>query len=214
MTTIRRLVCAIIASIGVASMHYYGMSGLHVSGLIEYDASLVMTSLLICGVFFGLTYTVGLSEVDRWRNLIGLAMSALAVAGLHYTGASAVNIIPLRGLSEAAWTVQAATVELWIVLSIIAIVLVASLAAGLDEFLFRLHARQKRHMGVLADAATESLFIVSADGVVLDANAASEKLLGVSKRKIKGLDALNMAVRASIEKKADLTVNEVEGNID
>lgn len=192
MSPTRRIVCSAIACASVTGMHYYGVSALRISGLFEFDADLVATSVIVCGLFFFLVYTVGLSETRRWQNLLGLAFTSCAVAGLHFIGAAAVVVIPISGLFSASWVIGSDTVGLWVAVVIIGIIVVAGLAAGLDSTLVKFHSRQKQRLSILADVALESLFIVSSEGKILDSNTASEELLGISRTEIKGQDAAKL----------------------
>jgi diguanylate cyclase (GGDEF)-like protein/PAS domain S-box-containing protein len=199
----RRVLCAAIACASVTGMHYYGVSALRVSGLFEFDTDLVITSIIVCGLCFSLAYTVGLSETRTWPNLLGLAFTSCAVAGLHFIGATAVVVIPINGLFSASWVIGSDTVGLWVTVVIIVIIVIAGLAAGLDSTLVKFHSRQKQRLSILADVALESLFIVSPEGEILDSNTASEKLLGIPRSEIRGQNAAKLLKHTDLSLKID-----------
>jgi NO-binding membrane sensor protein with MHYT domain len=78
--------------IGVCSMHYMGMAGMHVSGVISYSRPLVVASFLIAVVAatVALWFTVSLRS-GRAVTAAALIMG-VAVCGMHYTGMAALRV--------------------------------------------------------------------------------------------------------------------------
>lgn len=192
MSPVRRVVSAFIATAAVASMHYYGMTALSVSALIEHDPNYVLASIIVSGVFFAITYVIGLSDTKKLRNLIGFGATLLAVASLHFIGATGLQVYPLRGLVDATWVIGSHTLEVWISVAVVLMLTCAGLAAGFDSLIARFAAANRRKIAVLANSALESLFIVSRSGQVVEANGAAEKLLGQRRSEILGSDITSL----------------------
>ncbi|MFJ6567729.1 MHYT domain-containing protein [Streptomyces sp. NPDC091292] len=85
-------VAGVTTGLGVAAMHYLGMSAIHVPGHLEYDAVTVALSVLIA---------VGAATAALWAAVsihgLGASLGAslvmgLAVTGMHYTGMAAVGV--------------------------------------------------------------------------------------------------------------------------
>ncbi|GID26944.1 MHYT domain-containing protein [Paractinoplanes brasiliensis] len=77
---------------GVLAMHYTGMLGMHVSGRMRYDLTLVAASAIIAVVAstIALWFTV---SVHGWAPISGAAViMAIAVCGMHYTGMAAMSV--------------------------------------------------------------------------------------------------------------------------
>jgi NO-binding membrane sensor protein with MHYT domain len=91
-TKMRLLVAGALAGLGVAGMHYLGMSALRFRGELTYDPTLVVASGLIAVVaataafWFTLVVKTAVS-----RAAAGLIMG-VAVTGMHYTGMAAVRV--------------------------------------------------------------------------------------------------------------------------
>lgn len=186
MSPLRRVASALIATVAVAVMHYYGMTALNVSALIEHDETYVTASIVVSGLFFAMTYSIGLSDTRKWRNFIGLGATLAAVASLHFIGATGLNVIPLQGLVEARFAISANTLEVWVALVLGLILICAVMAAGFDSFVERFAAANRRKISILANSALEGLFIVSRTGEVVEVNKAAQSLLGLPRAEILG----------------------------
>jgi len=182
----RRLVSAVVATLVVSSMHYYGMSALRESALIEYDQGIITVSILMAGALFGVSYGYGISPTHAVRNLIGLATALLAVGVLHFGGMMGMNVLPVRGFQEAGWSVSGGTVSYLVVGGIVLILITAILAAGIDSALQRILFRESRRRMLLADSASEAILICSDEGHVVEANKSAERLFGREREDIVG----------------------------
>jgi NO-binding membrane sensor protein with MHYT domain len=88
----KTVIAGIITGAGVLTMHYTGMHGLHVSGVVHYRPTLVVASGIIAVVAstLALWFTV---SVKRWGPITGAAvLMAVAVCGMHYTGMAAMQV--------------------------------------------------------------------------------------------------------------------------
>ena len=102
LTLPRRAAAAVLASIVVAAMHYYGLTALNSSALIEYDPQIIAASILLSGVLFGVTYLFGVSEKRPVKNAYGVVAVVGAVAVLHFGGMMGTDVLPIRGMHHAA----------------------------------------------------------------------------------------------------------------
>ena len=101
-TIVRLLISGILMGAGIAAMHYTGMAALHLDARIEYDISLVITSVVIAiaasiaalWIVFKLA-TFSIKPHFRYKATASLIMG-LAICGMHYTGMAAVNYRPLE----------------------------------------------------------------------------------------------------------------------
>ncbi|MEV8439927.1 MHYT domain-containing protein [Actinosynnema sp. NPDC051121] len=91
-TKVRLLLAGVLAGLGVAGMHYLGMSAIRFRGGISYEPALVALSFLIAVVAataaFWFTLVV---KTTPARFAAGLIMG-VAVTGMHYTGMAAVRV--------------------------------------------------------------------------------------------------------------------------
>ncbi|MFJ6677108.1 MHYT domain-containing protein [Actinosynnema sp. NPDC091369] len=91
-TRMRLLLAGLLAGLGVAGMHYLGMSAIRFRGELGYDPALVALSCVIAVVAataaFWFTLVV---KTTSARVAAGLIMG-VAVTGMHYTGMAAVRV--------------------------------------------------------------------------------------------------------------------------
>ena len=75
-------------------MHYIGMSGYRTAGVLAWDSAYVAASVVAGAVFATAALVVGRPGVGLGR--IGLAggLLTLGIVGMHFTGMTAVTIIP------------------------------------------------------------------------------------------------------------------------
>jgi NO-binding membrane sensor protein with MHYT domain len=106
-SVLKTLLGGALMGVGIAVMHYTGMSAVHVSGSVEYDLRRVGLSVLIA---------IGASTVLLWFTMsirgvsgtvIASMIAAAAVCTVHYAGMSAVRVkldpstSPVEGVSAA-----------------------------------------------------------------------------------------------------------------
>jgi NO-binding membrane sensor protein with MHYT domain len=89
----------LLTGIGVLAMHYTGMEGLHVGGIIHYNAMLVAASAVIALVAstVALWFTVSVRGYAPTAGAAGIM--AVAVCGMHYTAMAAMSV-QLRPVTE------------------------------------------------------------------------------------------------------------------
>ncbi len=78
--------------LGVLGMHYTGMAGLHVSGRLHFDPTLVVASAVIAVVASTAALWFAVS-VKGWGPIAGAAgIMGVAVFGMHYTGMASMSV--------------------------------------------------------------------------------------------------------------------------
>jgi NO-binding membrane sensor protein with MHYT domain len=91
--TVRRILTGgVLTGAGVVAMHYTGMRGMRVAGVIHYDPALVTASCLIAVVAatVALWFTV---SIKGWGPIVAAAaIMGIAVTGMHYTGMAAMSV--------------------------------------------------------------------------------------------------------------------------
>lgn len=91
------IVGGIFTGFGVGGMHYLGMAGMHVNGVISYNAPLVAASFVIAivaatvALWFTVTMNTG-GAITAASLIMGLA-----VCGMHYTGMAALRVHLVTG---------------------------------------------------------------------------------------------------------------------
>ena len=137
--------CGALIGIGIAGMHYLGMSALQLPGVLTWSADLVGVSIVL-GVAFAAAATAVAVRGDDLRTVLAAsALLALAILSHHFVAMGAVTVLPdpsreigAASLSPATMAVATAVVALWI----LSMCMLAALAARLSAE--RLHEQHLR----------------------------------------------------------------------
>ena len=84
----------LVVGLGITFMHYVGMSGYRTAGTLQWDAAYIAASVLIGAVFAAAALYVARPGVGSWRQAAGGGLLTLGIVGMHFTGMTAVTIIP------------------------------------------------------------------------------------------------------------------------
>jgi NO-binding membrane sensor protein with MHYT domain len=86
------LVGGMIIGVGVATMHYLGMSAMSMQDTVGYNMGLVGVSVLIAIVAGTAALVAGLRVRGVWSSLGVSLIMGVAVTGMHYTGMAAMHV--------------------------------------------------------------------------------------------------------------------------
>lgn len=200
---VRRALSGFMATATLAIMHFYGQSSLKSSAVFEYDATYVAGAVALCGVFFSLAYSLGISEHKKWRNAVGVVSTLLAVASVHFVGMAGMTVLPLRGVEDISWSLAPGELALAIVFGVVAILIFAMMAAGFDRTIAGLRNRESRRISMLANSASEGIVIANANGEIVEANRAAESMLGADRTYLVGSDVLTILNISSLTSAVD-----------
>jgi len=181
MTVARRFGCAVFATASVAAMHFFGMSALKASAIIEYDPVFNLVAFGFGFISFSGTYFAGLLKSPRLGSGVAWLSSLFAVASIHFIGAAGTTLIPIKGLATPVWVLSTGHVGFVIALAVGLILIVAALAVGLDRLIQSMRYQEQRKLSLLADSAFEGLFVVSSTGKVVEANLTAQTMLDTSR---------------------------------
>ncbi|MDT0437334.1 MULTISPECIES: MHYT domain-containing protein [Streptomyces] len=85
-------VAGTVTGLGVAAMHYLGMSAMDAHGTLSYDAVSVGLSILIAVVAATAALWAAVSVRGLGASLVASLVMGIAVTGMHYTGMTAVSV--------------------------------------------------------------------------------------------------------------------------
>ncbi|MCB1740621.1 MAG: EAL domain-containing protein [Gammaproteobacteria bacterium] len=168
-----------VLGIGVALLHYIGMSGLRFPGQLSYAADLVVLSLLLSISLGALATHLVFRPRATGRALPGtLALIAMVVT-LHFTGMGAVQLVlaPQADVSNAGFT-RTTLVEVVTVASIVTF-LIGLASARVDRRLSARLLADAQRFRTLAEGAFEGL-LVHHQGRLVDANSTAMDMLGLA----------------------------------
>jgi diguanylate cyclase (GGDEF)-like protein/PAS domain S-box-containing protein len=202
-TTNRKLCAGFVGSGTVIIMHYFGMTAMKDSVDIAYDPRLVLLSIVVGVGFYTLAYSFRLSTLPVVRNMLSWTCAMLAILGIHFIGTAAMTMTPLASIPDTGWLMGARALSTVIATSICLILLFAALAAGLDSLVVKMRNIESLKLSALADSSQEALFMVSANGKVIQANMAAETMLGIPRDDMQGTNIFDILQLNDLDNYAD-----------
>jgi len=159
-SAIKIAIGGIVTGIGVASMHYTGMSALHLAGTISFDPTIVLASFIIAIV--ASTVALWFAAIIRGAGATVAAalLMAVAVCSMHYTGMSAVQVELNPDLPPVAGM---GAFELLAPIAVLACIMISALAYATVGFTVRQENAQEEAMLQRAREMYESAAMVPAD---------------------------------------------------
>jgi NO-binding membrane sensor protein with MHYT domain len=148
----------IIIGLGVATMHYVGMSAMSMQDTVRYNMTMVGVSVLIAIVAGTAALVAGLHVRSVWSS-VGVSMiMGVAVTGMHYTGMAAMHLYPGgSGMTMSGHAPDSFLFPLILGVSVLTFVLALVIALSPNE------------EEILADAQLSQLLAPSADAITLRA---------------------------------------------
>jgi NO-binding membrane sensor protein with MHYT domain len=89
----------VIIGLGVASMHYIGMSAIRVQDSLSYNPLLVAASVIIAVIAGTAALWAALRLDTLWSTIVASLIMGVAVSGMHYTGMAALRVYPAPGVA-------------------------------------------------------------------------------------------------------------------
>ncbi len=91
------LLGGVIVGLAIPAMHYTGMMAYRVDGVVTWDMGYVIASVALCIPLSVATFDCLLQGTWRHSHYLGIALFVCSIVVLHFTGMSAVSIVPLAG---------------------------------------------------------------------------------------------------------------------
>jgi diguanylate cyclase (GGDEF)-like protein/PAS domain S-box-containing protein len=166
-----------VIGLGIAAMHYLGMSAVEFPGYLTWDLSLVVASVAVgCG-FAAAAMIAALDPARPRPPAAAAALLALAICATHFIGMAAA-IAHLDGQSIAdQQTVSPALLAVNIAFACCVMLLLSMAALDLDRRNAMRRATEKATLHVLTDIAVEGLVVCDGDRVVA-VNKSFEQMTG------------------------------------
>ena len=162
---------------GIGAMHYVGMAAMRMDPALRYDRWFFLLSIVVAVVLAVLALWI------RRRNLGLLAsgtVMGLAMAGMHYTGMAAARFYGDPATQQADFSPDAGVLAFGVTATTVMIALLVATINALLRFrsmVTELTISESR-MAALTATAVDGIISISAEGIVLSVNAATERLFG------------------------------------
>ena len=161
---------------GIAAMHYTGMAAFAADGILIWDESYVVVSLLLAVGFSALAFRYAAGIKHQLHKVMAAGLLVCAIIALHFTGMAALTIIPSAATNGMLSSSDAMGVLAIAVAGVGLLVLGTGATGYLLDSEARGHAAARlRH---LAESAVDGV-VVEQDGLIVEANAAFAEMLGL-----------------------------------
>ena len=149
---------AIVAG-GIAAMHYTGMAAFEIAGVILWDSTLVVASIVLGAVIGAAALPVGLHGSEEKWKIGGAVLLTLAICSHHFTAMGAVSIIPNPTIEISPSALPAGWLAVGVAIASFAIIGLALAGVVLDIRDRRRSELEVDRMRDLADASVEGLLV-------------------------------------------------------
>jgi diguanylate cyclase (GGDEF)-like protein len=164
-----------LLGLAIGAMHYSGMLGYRIAGLVEWRVPLLLASLAIGVGFSAAALHVAVHGKTKKRLAVSAALLVDAIIGLHFTGIAALKITPLdidvaAANGEAAGTLAIATVGMTL------LILGTGLVSYLIDLDVRADSRKRQRELALHDGLTKlpnrNFFLQKTEALIAEAKRA------------------------------------------
>ncbi len=143
----------VFIGIGVAIMHYVGMSAISMQGTVRYNMLLVAASVLIAIVAGTAALLAGLHVTGIWPSLGVSLVMGVAVTGMHYTGMAATHVYGQRsGMNMPGESAASFLFPLLLGASVLTFLISLIIAMSPNEDEIRADANLSERLRVAAEA--------------------------------------------------------------
>jgi diguanylate cyclase (GGDEF)-like protein len=165
----------VLVGMAIGAMHYLDMGSVLVQGHKFWDFAFVSASLVGGMALGALSFSVAMRGKRLEQKAGGAVLLVLAIVSLHFTGMSALSILP-----DPTVVLPALALDDNLLASLVAGAAIALLMASITALLVGHHQRrsEEQRRRELADAAIEGLAICEG-GRIVTANASLSRMAGV-----------------------------------
>lgn len=179
------LLGGVLIAMGIAVMHYSGMSAMRMAAVLRYEPYSFFLSILIAVVLatFALGIRFHLPQFRlsaRTRIIISAVLMGLAISGLHYIGMISARFIGDN--NESVDVIMFNTTYASIALSsftfAIIVLVVSSNTLIRYRSLYQRLESSESHIRAILDTTSDAIFTLDEQGHILSSNLAAEMLFG------------------------------------
>jgi diguanylate cyclase (GGDEF)-like protein/PAS domain S-box-containing protein len=151
---------------GIAAMHYTGMAAFEIQGRIDWDPTLVLTSIVLGGLIGALALPVGLrGDALKWK-VLGALLLTVAICSHHFTAMGAASIVPDPTIEFSATAMPSGWFAIAVALTSFIIIVLALAGVAIEMRDRRRAELEFDRMRGLANAAVEGLLVCEGDSIV------------------------------------------------
>ena len=125
----------VVTGIAISAMHYVGMAALHIPAVPHWDPDYVFASIVIGIVATAFAFHIALGRNDLRGYAIGAGLFLIGIAGMHFTGMSAVVFVPDPRVSISGELIAPEMLAIAVAASVGLIMALGLIGAAVDHHL-------------------------------------------------------------------------------
>ena len=183
---LRIATASLIAGSGFATMHYVGMAALQMPALVRWQSGYVALSLASAIIPLYPALMLAMSRKSRASGAAAALIITLAIVGLHFSGMTAMHLVPSRAETQSALlSPQAMSV-------LVSVVTFGLLSFCLISWLFARRtqsavAASERQFSILVKGISDcAIYMLDKSGHVANWNAGAQRLKGYTSGEVIG----------------------------
>jgi PAS domain S-box-containing protein len=169
----------LIVGLGITFMHYVGMSGYRTTGALQWDNGYVAASVVVGALFATAALFVARTGAGVRRQAAGAGLLSLGIVGMHFTGMTAVTILPDADVNVPASLMSDSAMVVAAVAVTALILMVAIGGVVFDSASRNGHLKRLRQA---LDVLPEGLAFFDASDRLVAWNTGYAELCGISER--------------------------------
>jgi diguanylate cyclase len=135
----------------IPAMHYVGMAAYHISGIVEWDAAYIASSIALSVVLSTAALMMARRMEEKQSLYIATLGLVLAIVSLHFTGMAAVSVTPLTSEGTSGGVLEAMAVA---ITGVSLFIVGTGVASYMIDFQSRNQSTQRLRYMALNDALT------------------------------------------------------------
>lgn len=137
-----------VLGLGIAAMHYLGMSAYDLAGHFEWNQSYVAASVVLGGFFGGVSMNRVARPLTRYCKFGAALALILAIVSMHFTGMAAITIVP-----DPTATISADVISSGLLIGMVVVIMTIMLGFGASSYIIdlqssRIAAERFRHLSL------------------------------------------------------------------
>ncbi|AIT82016.1 bifunctional diguanylate cyclase/phosphodiesterase [Novosphingobium pentaromativorans] len=177
---------ALVTGGGFAAMHYLGMEALQIPAMIRWNAGYVGISIAIAILPLYPAMTIAVARRSSTSGCVATLFIALAIIGLHFSGMTAIHLIPSR-MAESGMLLSPGRMSLLI--ATVTLLLLGACLAGwiIARRTSAAIAASQRQFSILVKGISDcAIYLLDKNAHVANWNPGAQRLKGYSEDEVLG----------------------------
>jgi two-component system, sensor histidine kinase and response regulator len=194
--------------IGIGTMHYWGMSALHIEGDIFYNPIIFTISILVAivlatiALWFRFYINKIFSFATHYHLVIASVVMGLAVSGMHYLGMTSAYFIPSKSHPTMIEGVDTVNIAIYVTIATILLTAIALLVVYRESSIQRAQTQMIAEMEAwyrsIIEYAPEGVLVINTEGSIILTNHSLLTMFGYEQNQLLGKSVEILGLNALI----------------